>query len=191
MRDADRKRRAARKHVKHFKQLAHRRLNRSKELLKRSNELGELNRYLNNEAGYLINALTAQEQILERYCRDISQSQSFSRDLKRKRAVGKQVSASQWEIWVVLLVCELIIFGITPTAIPSIIYTIYETLDGVDTTEVTSMGFVRRCRTVVQVVVENIVEWKLVDADSWCQIFTDATSRRKCAFQALFVGLMD
>ena len=38
---------------------------------------------------------------------------------------------------------------------------------------------------------ENIAEWKLVDADSWRQIFTDATSCCQCAFQALVVGLMD
>ena len=29
------------------------------------------------------------------------------------------------------------------------------------------------------------------DADSWLQVFTDATSCRQCAFQALVVGLMD
>ena len=73
--DADRKRRDAHKHAKHFNQLAHRCLKRSKELLKRSNELGELNRELKDEAGSLIKALTAQEQILERYCLEISQSQ--------------------------------------------------------------------------------------------------------------------
>ena len=64
-RDADRNIRASHKHAKHFKQLAHRRVKRSKELLKRSNEIGELNRELNDEAGSLIKAITAQEQILE------------------------------------------------------------------------------------------------------------------------------
>ena len=84
VRDADRKRRAAHKHDKHFKQLAHRRLKRSKELLKRSKELGELNQELNNEAGSLIKALTSQKQMLERYCLEISQSKLFSRKLRRK-----------------------------------------------------------------------------------------------------------
>ena len=80
--DADRKRRAAHKHAKHFNQLAHRRIKRSKELIKSSNELGELNRELNKEAGSLIKALVAQEQIMERYFLEISQSQSFSRYLR-------------------------------------------------------------------------------------------------------------
>ena len=53
------------------------------------------------------------------------------------------------------------------------------------------MSFIRRCRTVVQVVGETIAEWKLADADSWRQIFTDATYRIQCVFQALVVGLMD
>ena len=53
------------------------------------------------------------------------------------------------------------------------------------------MSFIRRCLTVVQVVGEAIAAWKLEDSDSWRQIFTDATSRHQCAFQALFVGLMD
>ena len=142
MRDSYRKRRAAHKHAKHFKQLAHRRLIRSKELLKRLNELGELNRELNDEAGSLINTLTPQEQILERYCLDISQSRSFSRDLNRKRAFGKQDVASQWDIWAVLLVCELLIIGIPPKAVPSSIYTLYETLTGVEPTEVPSVSFI-------------------------------------------------
>ena len=76
--DVNRKRRVAHNHAKHFKQLAHRRLKRSKDLLKWSNELGELNRELNDEYGSLIIALTSQEKILERYCLEISQSQSFS-----------------------------------------------------------------------------------------------------------------
>ena len=43
VRDSDRKRRSSHNHAKHFKKMAHRQLKRSKELIKRSNELGELN----------------------------------------------------------------------------------------------------------------------------------------------------
>ena len=38
--------------------------------------------------------------------------------------------------------------------------------------------------------VETITAWKLEDADSWRQIFTDATYRHHCAFQAHVVGSM-
>ena len=91
---------------------------------------------------------------------DISQSQSFPRELKRKRAFGKQGGASQWESWVVLLVCELLIIGIPPTAIPSSIYTLYEKLTGVDLTEVPSASFIQRCPTVVKLVGETIAASK-------------------------------
>ena len=91
VRDVDRKRRAAYNHAKHFKQLAHRRLKSSKELIKRSNELDELNIDLNDEAGSLIKDLSSQEQILKIYCLDILQSQSFSRELKRKWLLEKRV----------------------------------------------------------------------------------------------------
>ena len=53
------------------------------------------------------------------------------------------------------------------------------------------MSFIQRCRTVVQVVGENIAARKLADEYSWRQIFTDTTSHRQCEFQALVVGLMD
>ena len=152
IRDANRKRRASHKHAKHFKQLAHRRIKRSKELLKRSNELVELNQELKDESGSWIKVLMEQEQILEIYRMEISQSHSFSRDLKRKRSVGKQGCASKWEIWVVLIICELLSIGIPPSDIPSSIYTLYETLTGVDPTDVPSVSFIQRCHTVVQVV---------------------------------------
>ena len=33
--------------------------------------------------------------------------------------------------------------------------------------------------------------WKLEDAESWRQIFTDTTSCPQCSFKALVVGIMD
>ena len=104
------------------------------ELLKSLNELGELNQEMNDEAGYMIKALNSQEKILEICCLEVSKSQSFSRDLKRKRAFGKQGGVSQWESWVVLLICDLLILGIPPKAIPSCIHTLYEMLTGVNPT---------------------------------------------------------
>ena len=61
----------------------------------------------------------------------------------------------------------------------------------VDPKEVPSVSSIRQCRTVVQIVVENIAVWKLADADSWRDIFTEARSCQMCEFKALVVGLMD
>ena len=101
-----------------------------------------MNRELKDEAGSLIKVLTEKEKILEIYRLEISQSQLFTRDLKRKQAIGKQGGESQWETWVVLLVCELLTIGIPTMSITSSIYTLYETLTGVDTTEVLSVSFI-------------------------------------------------
>ena len=62
------------------------------------------------------------------------------------------VSTSQLDSGVVLLVYELLIIGISQTALPSSIYTLYETLTGVELTEVPSVNFIQRCRIVVKVV---------------------------------------
>ena len=91
----------------------------------------------------------------------------------------------------VLLICELLNISIPLGAIPSSIYTLYETLTGFEPTEVPYVSFIQRCLTVVQVVRETIAAWKLEDADSWLQIFTDATSSNQCTFQELVVGLMN
>ena len=91
----------------------------------------------------------------------------------------------------VLLICELLIIDIPQTDITRSIYTLYGTLTGIDPTEVPYVSFIQRCLTVVQVVRENIAAWKLEDADSWIQIFTDATSSNQCTFQELVVGLMN
>ena len=91
----------------------------------------------------------------------------------------------------VLLICELLVIGIPPMDITSSIYNLYETLNGVEPIEVLSMSFIQQLSTVVQVLGETIEALKLTDSDSWRQIFTDATSRRQCAFKAFVVGLMD
>lgn len=88
------------------------------------------------------------------------------------------------------MVCKLLVLGIPPASIPGSIWTMYKTLTGESPDEILLASFIRRCRTVVQVVGETIAAWKLAESDDWRQIFTDATSRRQCTFQALIVGLV-
>ena len=38
---------------------------------------------------------------------------------------------------------------------------------------------------------ETIAAWKVIDAESWRQIFTDSTSLRQFSLQELVVGLME
>ena len=41
---------------------------------------------------------------------------------------GKRVGGSRWEVWVVLLCCELLVAVVDPSAIPKSIMTIYGTM---------------------------------------------------------------
>ena len=44
---------------------------------------------------------------------------------------------------------------------------------------------------IVQVIGETIAAIKLASVERWDQLWTDATTRRQCPFQALIIGLMD
>ena len=107
-----------------------------------------------------------------------------SAESKRKQG-GKQ----SWPVWVVQLICELLVNGTSPSAIPGNIRTMYATLFGESVTPPTPQ-FCRGCRTIVQVAGETIAAIKLARKDSWEQLWTDATTRRQVPFTALIVGLM-
>ena len=78
-----------------------------------------------------------------------------------------------------------------PSAIPGNISTMYSTLYGNEPKEhPPSPDFVRRCRTIVQVIGETIGAIKLASAKEWGQLWTDATARRQIPFTALIIGLM-
>ena len=162
--------------------------------LKRVNELKTSNNQLIEDAIDLEKKVAAQDAVIHRYKSLLSESKPiFGRTMKscrHKDGNGKQSGARAWEDWVVLMVCELLVLGVPPAAIPGSILTVYETLTGESPNEIPSASFIRRCHTVVQVVGETIAAWKLAESDDWRQIFTDATSRRQCAFQTLVVGLM-
>jgi hypothetical protein len=66
----------------------------------------------------------------------------------------------------------------------------YEMLYGEKPKEVPSVRFVRQCRVVVEVIGETIVALKLASADSWKQLWTDATTRRQIPFTALVIGIL-
>lgn len=91
---------------------------------------------------------------------------------------------------VVQLILELLVIGVPPAAIPSTIGTMYESLYGVPPDDLPSVSYIRRQRTVVQVIGETVAAIKLGNAVSWDQIFYDETTRRQIPFQAMVVGLM-
>ena len=106
-------------------------------------------------------------------------------ELKRVGRGGK------WQPWVIQYICELLVIGTPPASIPSIISSSYQTYYGKEADEVPQVRFVRGCRVIVQVIGETIAAIKLASAEKWDQLWTDATTRRQCPFQALIIGLMD
>ena len=66
----------------------------------------------------------------------------------------------------------------------------YEMLYGEKPKEVPSVRFVRNCRVVVEVIGETVVALKLASAESWKQLWTDATTRRQIPFTALVIGIL-
>ena len=176
------------------KQLYRRRFLLKKKLadkrLKRTRSLKKENKQLTEDLIELEKRQVAQDEVLEKYTQLLQGHLSKEKQMKKYRNRGQKGGAAVWEDWVVLLIIELLVLGVPVKAIPGSIMTVYSTLYGKAPDEVPSATYIRRCRSVVQVVGETLAAWRLAESENWLQIFSDATSRRQCAFQALIVGLM-
>ena len=88
------------------------------------------------------------------------------------------------------MICELLINGTRPSAVPSCIHTVYETLYLEEPKELPCINFVRECRVLVEVMGETITAIKLANATQWSQLWTDSTTRRQIPFTALIIGVL-
>ena len=79
--------------------------------------------------------------------------------MKQKYTSG--CGGGRWDVWVVLLICELLVFGVRPTAISLSIVTMYTTLYGVPPNKTPSVSFVCQCRTVIEVIGTTYVAMKI------------------------------
>ena len=114
-------------------------------------------------------------------------------EIKRQRVVGRngKGGAGQWPVRIVLLICELLVNGTSPRAVPTNIRSVSETITGQPVAHSPSVNFVRQCRVVVQNLNEMLAAFCLGNAKKWRQIFTDGTSRRQVAFQNLVIGVLN
>ena len=101
-----------------------------------------------------------------------------------------QGGSRHWPPWVVQMICELLINGTAPMAVPSTIQSIYEMLYNKSPEELPSVNFVRECRVVVEIIGETLVAIKLGRADFWDQLWTDSTTRWQIPFTALIIGIL-
>jgi hypothetical protein len=66
----------------------------------------------------------------------------------------------------------------------------YETLYGETPEEIPSVNFVRGCRVVVQVIGKTVTAIKLGNAETWKQLWTNATTHSQIPFTALIIGIL-
>ena len=131
---------------------------------------------------------------MAKYKDEIARSEVNKREIRKEweneEAARRRGGARRWPVWVVQLICELLINGTPPSAIPANIQTMYVTLYGKEPEELSSVNFVRECRVIVEVIGETMTAIKLAQAPTWMQLFTDATTCRKIPFTALIIGIL-
>ena len=137
-----------------------------------------------HEAKDMLTDESHQREALERM-------QTIHLEIKRERSVGRRGGSGKWPVHIVLLICELLVSGTPPSAVPANIQTASAAFTGAEASELPSVSFVRQCRTVLQNLNETLAAMRLGNADSWHQLFTDGTSKRQIAFQNLVIALME
>ena len=114
----------------------------------------------------------------------------MKREWADNEVASRTGGSRRWPIWVVQLICELLITGTAPSAIPTNIEIMYQTLYREKPAETPSVNFVRQCRVVVEVLGETLATLKLATSESWNQLWFDGTTRRQIPFTALIVGML-
>ena len=112
-------------------------------------------------------------------------------EIKKEKPIGRKGGGHRWPVHVVLLVCELLVSGTPPSAVPGSIQSSSVAFTGAEAKELPTVDFVRKCRTVVENLNLMLGGLRLGKAPTWHQIFTDGTTRRQIASQNLVIGLME
>ena len=109
--------------------------------------------------------------------------------IKKEWCVGRRGGSGHWPPWIAQLSCELLVVGASPSAIPTIIQVMAQSMWDVKVVELPLVNYVRECRVVVQIIGEALAAYRLGKAKSWWQAFSDATTRRQTPFQNLLISL--
>ncbi|EJK43816.1 hypothetical protein THAOC_37702 [Thalassiosira oceanica] len=147
------------------------------------------------EKNELAQALLEQQEINRKHRESIQnmekrlQSNEFEKLELEKEYTGR--GGSRWPNWVVLLICELLVNGVNPSAVPPTIQTSYETfykkpLDRPPP----SVNFIRECRTLIQIIGETVIAMKLSTVTNWMEILVDGTTRRQTPFVAMLISIL-
>ena len=112
-------------------------------------------------------------------------------EIKKERPIWRRGGGKRWPVHIVLLICEMLVNGTHPSAVPANIQTSCASFTGAEADELQSVNFVREFRIVLQNLNETLSALRLVSADTWHQVFTVGTARRQIAMQNLVVALME
>ena len=113
--------------------------------------------------------------------------QKLQLEIKHERPVGRQGGSLKWPVHIVLLICELLLNGTPPSAVPANIKTMSAAMTGQEVTDMPCIKFMRKCCVVVQNLNSNLAAMRLGEADEWHQLLTYGTSRRQISFQNLVI----
>ena len=150
---------------------------------KRLDLLNDLKLRFNNVKDMLIDETKEREAL--------SRLQHIKLEIKKEKNIGRRGEASRWPVHIVLLICEMLVNGTPPTAVPANLQSTQAAFVGIEAKELPSVNFVRQCRTVLQNLNETLSALRLGRAENWYQLFTDGTSRRQIAFQNMVIALME
>ena len=76
--------------------------------------------------------------------------------INRERKVGRRGGSGKWTVSIVLFICEHLVNGTPPSAVPVNIQRVSAALTGTADCEIPSLGFFCRCRVVLQTVNETL-----------------------------------
>ena len=111
-------------------------------------------------------------------------------EIKKERPLGRTGGLKRWLMYIFLLICEMLVNGTHPTAVPANIQSSCALFTGVEATDLPCVNFVRQFRVVLHNLNEILSDFRLDNADSWHQVFTDGTTRWQIAFQNSVIALM-
>ena len=106
--------------------------------------------------------------------------------------IGRRGGSRTWPIDVVLVICEMLVNGTPPSAIPAAnIQTMCARMYCSEANKLPSLNYVRQCRVILQGLNTTLSALQLANAAEWSQLFTDGTSRRQIAFQDLVISVIE
>jgi DNA repair exonuclease SbcCD ATPase subunit len=114
--------------------------------------------------------------ILNHHEQKEQQSNSLESMIQKERPIGRKGGRSRWPPHIVQLICEQLVNGTPPSAIPANIVSMFA-LNGIVLDDVPSVNYCRQCRTVVQVLVETLTIKRLAETEFWGQIFFNGTKQ--------------